>query len=113
MDNIEPDIKTSTFEITFKQNSPVDFNQMKKKVEDAGYGVARFVVTINCKNVAVKSREIVKIGDLKFQFVNTRIQSLNGETQLKIMNKGFVPKKEYQKNTVATSMGQDVYLVTM
>ena len=56
---------------------------------------------------------MVKIDNLKFQFVNTRDQSLNGEKQFKIVNKGFVPTKEYQKNNFATSMGKDVYLVTM
>ena len=113
VDQIEPNIKTSTFEITFKQSSQVDFNKIKNKVEDAGYAVARFVVTVNCKNVEVKSQEMVKIDNLKFQFVNTRDQSLNGEKQFKIVNKGFVSTKEYQKNNFATSMGKDVYLVTM
>ena len=113
VDNIEPNIKTSTFEITFKQNSQVDFNKIKNKVEDAGYAVAKFVVSINCNNVAVKTNEIVTIGNLKFQFVNTREQSLNGETKLKIVNKGFVPTKEYQKNSFASKMGQDVYQVIM
>src|SRR6187549_3484990 len=58
VDQIEPNIKTSTFEITFKQSSQVDFNKIKNKVEDAGYAVARFVVTVNCKNVEVKSQEM-------------------------------------------------------
>ncbi|MCW3093932.1 MAG: heavy metal transporter [Ferruginibacter sp.] len=37
VDKIEPNIKTSTFEITFKQNSNVNFNMLRDKVEDAGY----------------------------------------------------------------------------
>ena len=111
VDKIEPNIKTSTFEITFKQNSKIDFNRLKDKVEDAGYAVAKFIATINCKNVTVNTHEIVKIGSLKFQFLNVNNQSLNGETRVKIVNNGFVPTKEYKKNTFVTSIAQDVYFV--
>ena len=34
VDNVDPNVQTSTFEITFKQGSNVDFNALKKKVED-------------------------------------------------------------------------------
>ena len=110
VDKIEPNIKTSTFEITFKPGSYVDFNKLKDKVEDAGYAVAKFVATINCKNVQVKTNETVKIGSITFQFLNTKDQSLNGEKQVRIVNKGFVPIKEYKKNAFATSIAPGVYL---
>src|SRR5688500_8244144 len=64
VDKIEPDIKTSTFEITFKPGSYVDFNKMKDKVEDAGYAVAKFVAIIRFKNLQVKTNDTVKIGNI-------------------------------------------------
>ena len=110
VDKIEPNIKTSTFEITFKPDSHVDFNKLKDKVEDAGYAVAKFVATVSCKNVLVKTNETVKIGSIRFQFLNMKDQSLNGEKQVKIVNKGFVPIKEYKKDAFVPSTAPDVYL---
>lgn len=112
IDKIEPNIKTSTFEITFKPDSNVDFDKLKNKVEDAGYAVAKFIATVKFSNVQVKSNETVKVGNLKFRFLNTRDQSLNGEKQLKILNKGFIPAKEY-RNMAVTPNAADVYFATI
>lgn len=112
VDKINANIKTSTFEITFKPGSNVDFNQVKNKVEDAGYAVAKFVALVNFKNVQVKSNEPVKIGSIKFQFINAKEQALNGEKQIRILNKGFVTAKEYKK-VAAQSVPSDVYLASI
>jgi copper chaperone CopZ len=50
VENIVPNIKTSSFEITFKNGSNVDFDRLKKKVEDAGFTVASFVATVHFNN---------------------------------------------------------------
>jgi copper chaperone CopZ len=113
VDKIEPNIKTSTFEITFKPGNNVDFDKLKSKVEDAGYAIAKFMVTVKCSNIEVKSNETVKIGDIKFRFLNVKDQSLNGEKRFKILNKGFIPSKEYKKVALATSIAPDVYLATI
>ena len=42
VDKIDTDIKTYTFEISFKVNSNVDFDKIKKKVENAGFTVSGF-----------------------------------------------------------------------
>ncbi|MGO8056378.1 heavy-metal-associated domain-containing protein, partial [Rhizobium leguminosarum] len=42
VDKVDADIKTYTFEISFKTNSKVDFNLIKKKVEGAGFTVSGF-----------------------------------------------------------------------
>lgn len=112
IDKIEPNIKTSTFEITFKPDSEVDFGKLKDKVEDAGYAVAKFVATVKVNNLQVKNNETVKIGNIKFRFLNAKNQSLNGEQRLKIVNKGFIPLKEY-KNLSLTPTSPDVYFATI
>ena len=48
--DVEADIKNSSFEITFKDPSKVNFDQLKKKVEDAGFFVARFEAVITFGN---------------------------------------------------------------
>src|SRR3954452_12707239 len=69
VDKVDADIKTYTFEISFKANSNVDFDKIKKKVEDAGFAVSRFVVTVRFNNMQLRDKTVV-IGDKTFLFVN-------------------------------------------
>lgn len=114
VDNVKPNIKTSSFEITFKQGANVDFDRLKKKVEDAGFTVANFVAAVNFNNVQAKNNQPVKVGDKTFYIVNGNDQSLNGTKQVRIIDKGFVSNKEYKKNTSVTpATGRGVYNVTI
>lgn len=97
IDKIEANIKTSTFEITFKPGGSIDFGILKDKVEDAGYSVAKFVVTLQCWDVKVQSNTPVKIGNITLRFLNLKEQSLNGEKVVRVVNKGFVSAREFKK----------------
>ena len=103
IEKIEADVKTYTFEISFKANSNVDFNKIKKKVEDAGFTVSGFVATIYFNNVQVKNNEPVTIDNKTFLFINTREQSLDGAKEIKVLDKGFVSSKEYKRNSFPVS----------
>lgn len=114
VDDINANVQNSTFEITFKQGSEVNFDAIKKKVEDAGFSVANFVATINFKEVAIKPNEAITAEGKTFRFLNVKQQSLNGEKQIRIIDKGFVPNKEYKKNAAALSAaGKGVYDATI
>ena len=96
VDAINADIKTYTFEITFKTSSAIDFDKIKKKVEDAGFSVAAFTALINFNNVQVKDNKPLTIGNMTFLFVRTKEQLLNGIKDIKVLNKGFITPKEYK-----------------
>jgi copper chaperone CopZ len=113
VENVNPNIKNSSFEITFKNGSNVDFDKLKKKVEDAGFTVANFVATVNFNNVLVKNNQPVKIGDKTFYILNAKDQQLSGAKQVRVVDKGFVSNKEYKKNSLAASTGRGVYNVTI
>ncbi len=114
VENVNSNIKTSSFEITFKNGSNVDFDKLKKKVEDAGFTVANFLATVNFNNVQVKNNQPVKIGDKTFHILNAKDQSLSGTKQVRIVDKGFVSNKEYKKNSLTTTAtGRGVYNVTI
>jgi copper chaperone CopZ len=106
VDMIEPNIKTSNFDITFKPGSKVDFDKLKNKVEDAGFFVSRFIATVHFDNVQITPGEPVTIDDKTFHFVNSKDQVLNGKKSLKVIDKGFLSMKEYKKNAVAVSGGK-------
>ena len=99
VDKIDADIKTYTFEITFKSNSNVDFDMIKRKVEGAGFSVSGFLITMNFNKVLAKQNQPVIIGDKTFLFVNKIEQLLDGEKQVKLLDKGFVSAKEYKGNS--------------
>lgn len=96
VDKVDADLKTYTFQISFKANSNVDFDKIKMKVEKAGFSVSGFVATIHFDNVQLKNSGPVTIGDKAFVFVNVKDQSLNGVKQVKVLDKGFVSPKEYK-----------------
>ena len=87
---VNADIKTYTFEISFKPGSTIDFDILKNKVESAGFTVCAFVATIHFNNVQVTNNQPVVIQNktLLFQHVNDQI--LNGEKQIRLLDKGFV-----------------------
>jgi copper chaperone CopZ len=94
---IEADIKTYTFELSFKANSHVDFDKIKKKVEDAGFSVSGFTAFVNFSNVQVIENKPVTTGGYSFVFANLKEPVLNGIKAVKILNKGFVSQKEYKQ----------------
>jgi copper chaperone CopZ len=106
VDRVDADVKSYTFEISFKPNAQVDFDKIKKKVEDAGFSVSRFVAAIHFNNVQLKDHGRVTIGNYTFSIINGKEQSLNGIQKVRLLDKGFVSPKEYKSNAfgdVATS----------
>jgi len=98
VENVVADLKTYTFEISFKPNSLVDFDKIKNKVEGAGFSVSEFTALINFNNLHLKIDEPVTIHNKTFLFVNLHEPLLNGLKEIKILNKGFVSPKEFRNN---------------
>ena len=111
---VHPNVQASTFDISFKPGSPVDFDKIRKKVEDAGFTVASFVATIQFDNLPIKDNQPVKVEDKTFYFLHPKEQSLNGAQPVKIVDKGFVSGKEYKKTAaLITNSGKGIYNVTI
>lgn len=104
VDKVMANIKTSTFDITFKPGSNVHFDDIKKKVEDAGFFVAGLTADINFSNQKINNDEHIKVDDYALHFVKVKGQTLDGVQSVKILDKGFVSSKEYKKNQAITSM---------
>jgi copper chaperone CopZ len=104
VDKVDANIKNSTFDIVIKPNSNVDFDKVKKKVEDAGFFVASFTAIVQFDNVAIANDAHVNVGTNDFHFLNVKNQTLSGNKTIKILDKGFVSAKEYKKNSSLTKM---------
>jgi len=106
---VDADVKTYTFEISFKPNAYIDFDMIRKKVENAGFSVVSFVATILFNNVHVTNSQPVAIEDKTFLFVNIKDQSLDGVKKIKVLDKGFVSPKEYKRNALPVSLPHIYY----
>src|SRR5688572_7483985 len=104
VESVKPNIKTSSFDISFKAGSPVNFDAMKTAVEGAGFSVARLAVKTDFKNVAINNDSHVKIGDKTFHFLKVPASTLNGEKSVVIVDKDFLNAKEHKKYAAATTM---------
>ena len=105
VDQVDADIKTYTFEITFKPNAAVDFDRIRKKVEDAGFSVSGFVAQIHFENLAVKNDEPIVIDGNTIILINPKESVLDGVKRIRVLDKGFVTNKEYRKNSFTITTG--------
>jgi copper chaperone CopZ len=104
VDHVEANIKNSSFGITFKTGTGIDFDKLKAKVEDAGFFVANFTVIIQVEKLAILNDTHVNVGNTIFHFLNVKDKVLSGDQAIRILDKGFVSAKEFKKNSGLTKM---------
>jgi copper chaperone CopZ len=104
VDKVTANIRNSSFDIVFKPGTEVNFDELKKKVEDAGFFVARLSVTFSFDHLAIQHDEHVRVNGIWLHFVNIKSQELNGEKEVQILDKGFVSAKQFKKNQAFSSM---------
>lgn len=104
VDKVDANIKTSSFNISFKPNAIVNFDKLKAKVEDAGFFVANFIITYQFDGVAVSNDKHINLGNSIYHFLNVKETVLTGEKKIRILDKGFVTAKEFKKNNTLTKM---------
>ena len=101
---MDANIKTSSFEISFKPGAVVDFDKLKAKVEDAGFFVANFTVSYHFDELAISNDKHVNVDNSVFHFLNVKDAVLSGDKKVRLLDKGFVSAKEFKKNSALTKM---------
>lgn len=104
VEKVDANIKTSSFEVSFKPDAVVDFDKLKAKVEDAGFFVANFIITYSFDNLAISNDRHINVGNSVFHFLNVKEGVLLGDKKLRLLDKGFVSAKEFKKNSSLTKM---------
>ena len=104
VDQVEANIKNSSFGITFKTGTQINFDKLKAKVEDAGFFVANFTVIIHVEKLVISNDTHVHVGNDTFHFLNVKDKVLSGDQAIRILDKGFVSAKEFKKNSSLTKM---------
>lgn len=104
VESVDTDLNNNTFNIHFKPGTAPDFDQLKMKVEGAGFSVANLWVHTNFKDLSIKNDEHTTVNGVTLHFVNVKNQVLNSNTKIKIIDKSFVTSKEYKKMNTLTAM---------
>lgn len=104
VEKVTVDIKTQQYNMTFKEAEQVSFDALEKAVADAGFSVAGLKVTANVNDLKVAKEEHVKIGDHYFHFLNKDEKKYNGLVTFSIVDKAFVPAKDFKKYSSMTKM---------
>ena len=111
---IKPDLMRNLYVITFKNDVPVDFDMISKKVKGSGFSVNYLKTTFNFDNTKVADNTFT-YGSDTFKLLNVD-KPLNGPVSLTIVDKGFAPnsvsKKYLGKNpeTPAAAAGRTYHL---
>ncbi len=102
--SVKPDIKSSSFLIEFREGSDIDIDALRKGVEDAGFSVAKLQLTGNFDQQAVGPDEHITLNGKSFHFLAVKNQTLKGEQVLTVVDKNFLPVKDFKKYSRSSSM---------
>jgi copper chaperone CopZ len=104
VDKIDTDLNNTTFLLSFKPGAAVNIDEIKAKVEDAGFSVGKLVLTASFDKVEVEKDAHVQYAGATFHFINAKQQILSGDHQLTVIDKDFVSAKQFKKFSTQTTM---------
>lgn len=95
--NVNPDLNKNLFLVTFKKEGTVNFDQMNKKVKDAGFSVGNLAATINFNQAKVDEDGQVVIGENVYRFANVKSKVLNGPVKVNVIDKNFISNAAFKQ----------------
>lgn len=104
VESVRSDIKNSAFSIVFKEGATVEIDGLKNAVEDAGFSVGSLKLTGQFSGLKLVPDQHVKIGTLSFHFLNSQELTLDGEATLTVVDRNFLPAKQFKKISSLTKM---------
>ena len=100
VEDITPDLNTNTFMIKFKKDKAVNVDQIKQKVQAAGFSVGNLVTTYNFNNVKVDANGLAQVGSGVIKVLNAKSQVLNGNVKATVVDKNFIPANAFKKKAL-------------
>jgi copper chaperone CopZ len=93
---IKTDLMHNLYLITFKNDVPVNFEQISKKVQGSGFSVNSLKTTFNFNNTKIADNHFSYGGDT-FRLLNAGDKAFSGDVSLTIVDNGFAPKSVSKK----------------
>jgi len=103
IDKINVDLQKAVYEITFKPGEKVIIDDIKNKVEGAGFSVGELTAEFNFNNLNVNKDFHYKFEGNTYHFVGVKDQTLDKTATVRFVDKGLTSKKEYKKYSGMTS----------
>lgn len=97
VDSVSVDLEKSTYLITFKNDQPILWYQLKDAVEKAGFFVAKLNVTALLEP-GVDFSQPVTVQGSTFRFIKADNATPVGYITFYLVDKGFLPAKEFKRN---------------
>jgi copper chaperone CopZ len=112
--DIKADLNRNVFVLTFKNNAPVNLEQISKKVQGAGFSVSNLKATFNFANVKITDKQF-NYGGENYRIVSPLNKEPEGLATFTVVNKGFAPVSVYKKysNVTNDAKAGKVYHITI
>lgn len=95
--HVNPDLNKNLFVLTFKKDGMVNFDQLQKKVKDAGFSVGNLSATINFNQAKVDEDGQAVIGGNVYRFTNVKSKVLNGPIKVNVVDKNFISNAAFKQ----------------
>lgn len=93
VEKVDIDLNKNLFVVTLKKDNKLTPKTFKDKVEKAGFFIGSMVLFVNFDNKTVEDNKQID----NYIFIETKAQTLQGVTKVKMLDKGYVTTKEYKK----------------
>lgn len=107
--NVNSDVETATFELEFKENSQVNFNDIKVAVINAGFSVAKLSFSLNENEMGSKNETEFSYQGKIFHIVDGKLDTSNSKIEFQIIDQGFISEKAIKKYKNKVKSGENVF----
>lgn len=97
VEKVDIDLNTNTFIVFLKKDNQITPKILKDKVENAGFFVGEMVLYMSFEKQITAMNSIVSTSNMAFIFIDDSAKTLDGETKLKVFDKGYLTSKAFKK----------------
>lgn len=99
VDTVTPDLNRNVFVLSFKADQAVNIDQIREKVQDAGFSIGELSATMNFKNAEVDAQGLSQVDGKVYQFVNAKSKTLDGPVTARVIDKDFISSAAFKKKS--------------
>ena len=97
IEKVDVDLKRSAFLLVFRSGERIDFENIRRKVEDAGFSVASLNVNADFPKINIQPGMPVELGGISFCFRGAKQSVIDGNYTITFIEPGFLTDKFYKK----------------
>jgi copper chaperone CopZ len=97
IDSIHVDLNKLVATIVFKKGSNVEIEKIHEMIEDAGFSIRSLDAIFSFHDEAVSKDSHFAFGGNTYHFIGAKEQTLNGNVQLRFIDKQYINKREFKE----------------